>query len=106
MKTFFNSFSPLAKEIKPGAQSVVTDIGPGCLTGVVSDTIPDFKSSAFSDLIIFVDTKEVKWSISRSIYCPSRFMTSAWKERCGCVASDLVLLGTDVFGCFCIIEQV
>ena len=27
-------------------------------------------------------------------------MTSAWKERCGCLASDFVSLGKDVFGCF------
>ena len=96
IKRFFSSLSPLAKDMKPGAESVVTDIGPGCLTGVVSDIIPDFRSSALLDLIIFVDTNEVKWSISRSMYCPSRLMTSAWKERCGCVASDLVSLGTDV----------
>ena len=92
--------------MNPRAESVVTSMGPVCLTGVVRDIIPDFRSSAFSDLINLVKTKEVKWSINRSMYCPSRLMTSAWKERCGCVASDFVSLGTDVFGCFYIIEQV
>ena len=101
-----SSLSPLASEMKPGAASVVTNIEPGCLIGVVRDTIPDFRSSAFSDLISLVEVREVKWSISRSIYWPSRLMTSAWNERCGCLASDFVSLGTDVFGCFWMIEQV
>ena len=77
MRRFLNSLSPLANEMKPGAASVVTSIGPGCLTGVVSDTIPDFRSSAFSDLISLVEVREVKWSINRSMYWPSRLMTSA-----------------------------
>ena len=60
MRRFFNSLSPLASDMNPGAASVVTSMGPGCLTGVVSDTIPYFKLSAFSDLINLVDVREVK----------------------------------------------
>ena len=55
-----SSLSPFASETKPGAASVVTNIDPGCLIGVVRETNPDFKSSAFSDLISLVEVREVK----------------------------------------------
>ena len=98
--------SPLAKDMNPGAASVVTIIVPGCLTGVVSDMIPDFKSSAFSDLIIFDDVSDVKWSVIRRMNCPSRLITSAWKNLCGCLTSDFVSFSTEILGCFWMIEQV
>ena len=60
IRRFFSSFSPLASDMNPGAASVVTSMGPGCLTGVVSDIIPDFRSSAYSDLISLVEAREVK----------------------------------------------
>ena len=60
MRRFFSSLSLLASDMNPGAASIVTSMGPGCLTGVVNDTIPDFKSSAFSDLINLVEVREVK----------------------------------------------
>ena len=46
--------------MKPGAASVVTIMDPGCLIGVVSEIIPDLRSSAFSDLINLVEVREVK----------------------------------------------
>ena len=49
--------------MKPGAQSVIIVIGPGCRIGVVSDMRPDFKSSSFSDGINVVDIRDVKWSM-------------------------------------------
>ena len=60
MRRSFSCLSPFARDMNPGAASVVTIIGPGCLTGVVSDTIPDLRSSAFSDLISLDDVSEVK----------------------------------------------
>ena len=41
IRRFFISLSPLASDMKPGAASEVTRMGPGCLTGVVSDISPD-----------------------------------------------------------------
>ena len=60
IRRLFSCLSPFARDINPGAASVVTSIVPGCLTGVVSDIIPDLRSSAFSDLISFDDVSEVK----------------------------------------------
>ena len=63
--------------MKPGAQSVMTEIGPGCRTGVVSLIMPDLRSADFSYLRIVKDTKDEKWSIISKIFCPSLLMTSA-----------------------------
>ena len=60
--------SSLARDMNPGAQSVTTEIGPGCLTGVVSLIIPDFRSIDFSDLRIVEETMDVKWSIDSNIF--------------------------------------
>ena len=54
-----SSLSPFASDMKPGAASVVTVIDPGCLIGVVSEIIPDLRSSAFSDLMNLVEVREV-----------------------------------------------
>ena len=62
--------------MKPGAQSVMTEIGPGCHTGVVNLMMPDLRSVDFSDLRIVEDTMDVKWSIISSIFCLSLLMTS------------------------------
>ena len=55
-----SSLSPFAIEMKPSAASVVINIDPGCLIGVVSEISPDFRSSALSDLISLVEVREVK----------------------------------------------
>ena len=62
------SLSFLARDINPGAQSVTTEIGPGCLNGVVSLIIPDFRSIDFLDLRIVEETIDVKWSIISRIF--------------------------------------
>ena len=54
------SLSSLAIDMKPGAQSVTTDMGPGCLTAVVKEMIPALRSGAFSDAKIVEDIKDVK----------------------------------------------
>ena len=76
MWSSFRSLSSLAREINPGAQSVTTEMGPGCRIGVVSLIIPDLRSIDFSDLRIVEETMEVKWSISSNMFCPSLLITS------------------------------
>ena len=63
--------------MKSGAQSVMTEIGPGCRTEVVNLMMPDLRSVDFSDLRIVEDTMDEKWSIISRIFCPSLLMTSA-----------------------------
>ena len=54
------SLSSLASEMNPGAESVTTVMGPGCLIDVVKFMIPDFKSCAYSDGMMAATTKDVK----------------------------------------------
>ena len=47
-------------EEKPGEESVVIVIGPGCLMAVVSSIKPFFKSSAVSDArIVVLESREI-----------------------------------------------
>ena len=73
----FQFFVIFVRDMKPGAQSVMTEIGPGCRTGVVNLIMPDLRSADFSDLMIVKDTMDKKWSIISKIFCPSLLMTSA-----------------------------
>ena len=71
------SLSSLLIDTNLGARSVTTEIGPGCLTAVVSVMIPALRLMAFSDGRIVEEIKDVKWSIMRRIFCPSLLITSA-----------------------------
>ena len=63
--------------MKPGAQSVIIVIGPGCRIGVVREIRPDLRSSSFSDGIRAVAIRDVKWSIRIRMFWPALFITSA-----------------------------
>ena len=63
IKTSWSFLSDFVAAMKPGAQSVMTVMGPGCPIGVVREIMPDLRSSSFSDGIRAVAIKEVKWSI-------------------------------------------
>ena len=54
-------------DIKPGAQSVTTDIGPGCLTAMVKEIIPALRSGAFSEGRIVDDIREVKQTLAQNL---------------------------------------
>ena len=82
--------------MKPGAQSVTTEIGPGCLTAVVRVIIPALRSVAFSDGRIVEEIREVKWSMRRRMFCPQICQVEFFKysnivrATSGCVSPIII----------------